>query len=79
MNTSALEIPTGLALECEIASIEASAHDQRIGRIIARRVALAVNPKTVFISNEQVFSKSRARLMAKFTGDLTDQTSQVDA
>lgn len=72
MNTSTLEIPTGEALEREIASIEASAHDQRIGRIIAERVVLASDPKAIFISNEEVFAKSRAQLMAKLTGDLTD-------
>ena len=79
MNTSTLEIPTGEALEREIAGIEASAHDQRISRIIAERVVLANDPNAVFISNEEVFAKSRARLMAKLTGDLTDQTNQINA
>ena len=67
MSTTTLELPTGEALEREIESIEASAHDERIRRTIADRVAIANDPKTAFVPHDEVFAGSRARLMAKLT------------
>ena len=57
--------PSSAALEPEITQIEARTHDKWIRQPILERVAMANDPATVFISNEDVFAKSRARLMAK--------------
>ena len=65
MDTTFPELPSGEALEREIAEIEARTHDERIRRTLLERVALANDPKTVLIPHEEVFAKSRARLMGK--------------
>ena len=65
MDTTFPELPSGEALEREIAEIEARTHDEMVRRTLLERVALANDPKTVLIPHEEVFAKSRARLMAK--------------
>jgi hypothetical protein len=67
MNIGTLELPTGAALEREIEEIEVRSHDEFIRKIIAERMEIARNPKTVFISNEDAFSASHTRLIAKLT------------
>ena len=56
---------TGEALERELARIEALAHSERIHRTIVERIAIANDPNTVFVPNDEVLAESRARLMAK--------------
>lgn len=65
MDTLLPDLPSGAALEREIAQIEARTHDDRIRITILDRVAMTNDPASVFISNDDVFAKSRARLMAK--------------
>jgi hypothetical protein len=67
MNSATLELPTGEALEREIENIEARTRDERIRQTIIERVAIANDPKTAFISHEEVFAASSARLMARLT------------
>ena len=67
MNTPALELPTGEALEREIEDIEARTHDERIRQTILDRVNIANDTKANFIPHDEVFTVSRARLMAKLT------------
>lgn len=67
MDNTFPELPGGAALEREIAEIEARAHDEMVRRTLLARAAMANDPKTVFIPHEEVFAKSRARLMAKLT------------
>jgi hypothetical protein len=72
MNTATLALPTGAALEREIENIEAQSqsqsHDERIRKTIAERIAIANNPATVFVPHDDVFSASKARLLAKLSG-----------
>lgn len=65
METTLLKLPTGTVLEPEIEEIEAAAHDERIRQIIMERIAAANAPDAVFVAHEDVFTASRARLMAK--------------
>ena len=65
METTLLKLPTGTVLEPEIEEIEAAAHDERIRQIIMERIAAANAPDAVFVVHEDVFTASRARLMAK--------------
>ena len=69
MNTATtLDLPTGAALEREIESIEAQSHDEHIRKAIAERMAIARDPQTIFIPHDDVFSASKARLLAKLSG-----------
>jgi hypothetical protein len=54
-------------LEREIARIDALAQDERIRQTIIERIAIADDPATVFVPNDEVVAESRARLMAKLT------------
>jgi len=56
MNTAALALPTGAALEREIENIEAQTHDQLIRKTITERMAIARDPQTVFVPHDDVFS-----------------------
>lgn len=67
MKTAALDLPTGAALEREIENIEAKSHDARVRKTIAERMAIARDPATVFVPHGDVFSASKARLLAKLT------------
>lgn len=58
---------TGEALEREIARIDALAQNERIHQTIVERIAIANDPATVFVPNDEVAAESRARLMAKLT------------
>ena len=67
MITATIELPTGAELQRKIADIEARTNDERIRKTIASRVVLADDPATVFVSHEEVFAQSRARLMARLS------------
>ena len=67
MKTATLDLPTGVALEREIENIEAKSHDARVRKTIAERMAIARDPATVFVPHDDVFSASKARLLAKLT------------
>jgi len=68
MNTATLDLPTGTALEREIENIEAQSHDEFIRKTIAERMAIARDPRTVFIPHDEVFAASSARLLARLSG-----------
>ena len=68
MNTARLDLPTGTALTREIENIEAQSHDERIRKTIAERMAIARDPYTTFITHDDAFSISQARLLAKLSG-----------
>ena len=67
MKTVTLDLPTGTALEREIENIEAQSHDERVSKTIAERMAIARDSATVFVPHNEVFSASKARLLAKLT------------
>ena len=73
MNTANLDLPTGSALEREIENIEAQSYDERVRNTIAERLAIARNPLTTFVSHDDAFAFSQARLLAKLA-DKTDAT-----
>jgi hypothetical protein len=72
MDTTFPELPSGEVLEREIAEIEARTHDEMIRRTLLDRIAIANDPQTVFIPHEEVFAKSRTRLMAKLAAQSND-------
>ncbi len=67
MKTATLDLPSGTALEREIENIEAQSHDERVRKTIAERMAIASDSATVFVPHDEVFSASKARLLAKLT------------
>jgi hypothetical protein len=66
--TTAIELPTGAALERAIAEIESDTHDEQIRQTIIERLKIADEPKITFVSHDKVFSSSRERLMKKLAG-----------
>jgi hypothetical protein len=53
---NAATFPTGAALERET--------DERIRKTIVERIAIANDPKTIFVPHHDVFSASKKRLLA---------------
>ncbi|WP_133166894.1 hypothetical protein [Solimicrobium silvestre] len=69
MNTATLNIPTGAALEREIDNAEAQLHDELIRKTISERMAIANDQQTVFVTHENAFTASQARLLSKLAGN----------
>lgn len=65
---TAIELPTGAALERAIAEIESDTHDEQIRQTITGRLKIADEPKTAFVPHDRAFSSSRERLMKKLRG-----------
>lgn len=68
MSDTSIEVPTGDALERQIASVEERAHYELKRDKIAQRVAIASDPATVFVPHEDVFTESRAHLLKRLAG-----------
>eukprot|EP01042_Synura_sphagnicola_P001841 gene1841-2164_t len=68
MTTATLDLPTGIALERAIESIEAQTHDEQIRKTITERMAIANDPRTTFVTHKEAFAASKARLFNKLAG-----------
>ncbi len=71
MKTATIELPSGEALEreiAEVAEVAVGTHDERILQTIAERVAIANAPEAAFGAHDEVFAATRARLTARLTG-----------
>lgn len=68
MASTVVDLPVGAQLEHEIDAIEAQEHDAVVGATIAKRVKIADAKSVPMQSHEDVFSASKARLMARLAG-----------
>ena len=59
----------GVELEREIARIENQVQDEAIAKVISQRLNMAQGASAVTVSHDEVFSKSRARLLAKLSNN----------
>lgn len=69
MGSTAVQLPTGAALEQEIDAIEAHDYDAAISKVIVERVKIADARLTPLQHHGAAFTASRARLMARLAGD----------
>lgn len=69
MASTVVDLPVGAQLEHEIDAIEAQDHDVVVTATVAKRVKLADVKADSLQSHEDVFTASKARLMARLAGN----------
>ena len=69
MASTVVDLPFGAQLEHEIDVIEAQDHDRVVSATIVKRVKIADAKAAPLQSHEDVFAASKARLMARLSGN----------
>jgi hypothetical protein len=69
MASTVVDLPVGSRLEHEIDAIEAQDHDAVVSATVAKRVKIANAKATPLKAHEDVFVASKARLMARLSGN----------